>query len=168
MRYVRKNTLLAAKGGCKCTPLTPAKSATGLVPIYRKDSESHQSWAWNITRATYENLHINITPILPEILQHLHMWMLYPRKHRACDFGRATSRVRLRLAVVRKCCKLSVSVSYNAILASTTFCCPTKPIFLLWAILTLLTLLSNLFNPPPPECAARSRSTYSVLHSPGY
>jgi len=26
--YVRKNTLLAAKGGCICTPLTPLKSAT--------------------------------------------------------------------------------------------------------------------------------------------
>ena len=26
---VRKNTLLAAKGGCICTPLTPPKSATG-------------------------------------------------------------------------------------------------------------------------------------------
>ena len=26
--YVRKNTLLAAKGGCICTPLTPPKSAT--------------------------------------------------------------------------------------------------------------------------------------------
>ena len=28
--YVRKNTLLAAKGGCICTPLTPPKSATGF------------------------------------------------------------------------------------------------------------------------------------------
>ena len=28
--YVHKNTLLAAKGGCKCTPLTPSKSATVL------------------------------------------------------------------------------------------------------------------------------------------
>ena len=27
--YVRKNTLLAAKGGCICTPLTPPESATG-------------------------------------------------------------------------------------------------------------------------------------------
>jgi len=26
--YVRKNTLLAAKGGCICTPLAPPKSAT--------------------------------------------------------------------------------------------------------------------------------------------
>jgi len=26
--YLRKNTLLAAKGGCICTPLTPPKSAT--------------------------------------------------------------------------------------------------------------------------------------------
>ena len=26
--YVRKNTLLAAKGRCKCTPLTPPESAT--------------------------------------------------------------------------------------------------------------------------------------------
>ena len=26
--YVRKNTLLAAKGGCICTPLTPPKSVT--------------------------------------------------------------------------------------------------------------------------------------------
>jgi len=25
-----KNTLLAAKGGCICTPLTPPKSATGV------------------------------------------------------------------------------------------------------------------------------------------
>ena len=29
--YVRKNTLLAAKGGCICTPLTPPESATVLV-----------------------------------------------------------------------------------------------------------------------------------------
>ena len=29
--YLRKNTLLAAKGGCICTPLTPPKSATGQV-----------------------------------------------------------------------------------------------------------------------------------------
>jgi len=29
--YVRKNTLLAAKGGCICTPLTPPKSATGTI-----------------------------------------------------------------------------------------------------------------------------------------
>ena len=28
-RYVRKNTLLAAKGGCICTPLIPPESATG-------------------------------------------------------------------------------------------------------------------------------------------
>ena len=28
--YVRKNTLLAAKGGCICTPLTPPKSATDV------------------------------------------------------------------------------------------------------------------------------------------
>ena len=167
MHYVRKNTLLAAKGGCKCTPLTPPKSATGLVPIYRKDSESHQSWAWNITRATYENLHINITPILPEILQHLHMWMLYPRKHRACDFGRATSRVRLRLAVVRKCCKLSVSVSYNAILASTTFCCRIHNPSFTVSYFDLAHTTQQSFQ-SPPECAARSRSTYSVLHSPGY
>ena len=29
--YVRKNTLLAAKGGCICTPLTPPGSATDFV-----------------------------------------------------------------------------------------------------------------------------------------
>ena len=29
--YVHKNTLLAAKGGCTCTPLTPPKSATASV-----------------------------------------------------------------------------------------------------------------------------------------
>ena len=28
--YLRKNTLLAAKGGCICTPLTPPESATEL------------------------------------------------------------------------------------------------------------------------------------------
>ena len=28
--YVRKNTLLATKGGCICTPLTPPESATEL------------------------------------------------------------------------------------------------------------------------------------------
>jgi len=31
--YVRKNTLRAAKGGCICTPLTPAKSTTGDYPL---------------------------------------------------------------------------------------------------------------------------------------
>jgi len=31
--YVRKNTLLAAKGGCICTPLTPPKSATEYTYI---------------------------------------------------------------------------------------------------------------------------------------
>ena len=30
--YVRKNTLLAAKGGCICTPLTPPESATDTLP----------------------------------------------------------------------------------------------------------------------------------------
>ena len=29
--YVRQNTLLAAKGGCICTPLTPPKSATAIT-----------------------------------------------------------------------------------------------------------------------------------------
>ena len=29
--YVRQNTLLAAKGGCICTPLTPPESATALM-----------------------------------------------------------------------------------------------------------------------------------------
>ena len=29
--YVRKNTLLAIKGGCICTPLTPPKSATDTL-----------------------------------------------------------------------------------------------------------------------------------------
>ena len=32
--YVRKNTLLAAKGGCICTPLTPPKSATGMYKFF--------------------------------------------------------------------------------------------------------------------------------------
>ena len=32
--YVRKNTLLAAKGGCICTPLTPPESPTGSALIY--------------------------------------------------------------------------------------------------------------------------------------
>ena len=32
--YLRKNALLAAKGGCTCTPLTPSpKSATDLLPL---------------------------------------------------------------------------------------------------------------------------------------
>ena len=31
--YVSKNTLLAAKGGCICTPLTPPKSATALDSV---------------------------------------------------------------------------------------------------------------------------------------
>jgi len=31
-----KNTLLAAKGGCICTPLTPPKSATALVKGLRR------------------------------------------------------------------------------------------------------------------------------------
>ena len=32
--YVRKNTLLAAKGGCICTPLTPLNPPLG--PLYQK------------------------------------------------------------------------------------------------------------------------------------
>ena len=32
--YVCKNTLLAAKGGCICTPLTPSKSATEPFPKF--------------------------------------------------------------------------------------------------------------------------------------
>ena len=33
--YVRKNTLLAAKGGCICTPLTPPESATGFISVHK-------------------------------------------------------------------------------------------------------------------------------------
>jgi len=32
--YLRKNTLLAAKGGCICTPLTPPKSATAALDAF--------------------------------------------------------------------------------------------------------------------------------------
>ena len=39
--YVRKNTLLAAKGGCICTPLTPPESATETCYICYLDLASH-------------------------------------------------------------------------------------------------------------------------------
>ena len=45
--YVRKNTLLAAKGGCICTPLTPPESAT--VP-------SHALQADLLTLILYQNM----------------------------------------------------------------------------------------------------------------
>ena len=35
--YVHKNTLLAAKGGCICTPLTPPESAT-VVHVHSRSS----------------------------------------------------------------------------------------------------------------------------------
>ena len=34
-KYVRKNTLLAAKEGCICSSLTPLKSTTGLIPRHQ-------------------------------------------------------------------------------------------------------------------------------------
>ena len=40
--YVRKNTLLASKGGCICTPLTPPESATGFV-LMSSDYHNNQS-----------------------------------------------------------------------------------------------------------------------------
>ena len=45
--YVRKNTLLAAKGGCICTPLTPPESATGWIWSGLQHSNMH-SWVWHI------------------------------------------------------------------------------------------------------------------------
>ena len=39
--YVRKNTLLAAKGGCNCTPLTPPESATGSGYKVRPTANTH-------------------------------------------------------------------------------------------------------------------------------
>ena len=42
--YVRKNTLLAAKGGCICTPLTPPESATAMHCIYKDHQGQFTPW----------------------------------------------------------------------------------------------------------------------------
>ena len=65
--YVRKNTLLAAKGGCICTPLTPPESATdvmfvipsearlysGSIEILSSSSSSSSTRSWPKTPIWY-------------------------------------------------------------------------------------------------------------------
>jgi len=91
--------------------------------------------------------------ILPEILQHLHMWMLPISTQasgvrlRACNFARAAT-----TSSSKKYCKLSLNLSCNAILASTTFCCRIhNPSFTVsYFDLAHTTQQSFQSHPPPP------------------
>ena len=61
-KYVRKNTLLAAKGGCICTPLTPLKSATvysSHFAIVHSNPAVKQSALSSYTLSTNDNFEIS-------------------------------------------------------------------------------------------------------------
>ena len=51
--YVRKNTLLAAKGGCICTPLTPPESATGFSRTTNNPPSPFVKWTFRFYSEWY-------------------------------------------------------------------------------------------------------------------